>query len=328
MPQNIALVGCGAIARAFYLPALAKHRAEFGRLWLIDPSDHAVSSAASVVSGNRAHHLADVNDDIHLVIVASPNHLHFQLAFEALSRGADVLVEKPFVVCPKDGRRLIDVAAANNRVIAINQTRRLFPLAQALRRRVREGDFGALKSIEHREGVKLSWPFESGAAFARGAQRTGVIMDFGVHVIDFYHYLLEPQWTLKSAIHDGFNGPEGLAEIELQADDVPVSIRLSRYHSQENIAHLVFERAELSFDVYDSVSYSVRSISHKSKSFRAGQTGTGYASYAEPLLLNFVAASQKRELPVCDARSALPVVNILDDVYRFARRYPAHIGSV
>ena len=192
-----------------------------------------------------------MDDEIHLVIVATPNQLHFPLAHEALSRGAHVLIEKPFVIWPEDGRKLVEAAAANNRVIAINQTRRFFPLAHELRRKINEGQFGSLKSIVHREGTKLTWPFESGAAFAQGAQRTGVIMDFGVHVIDFYHYLLQPRWTFISAVHDGFYGPEGLAEIELQANDAPVSIRLSRYHPQENVAHLVFERAEISFNVYD-----------------------------------------------------------------------------
>jgi predicted dehydrogenase len=328
MPRNIALVGCGAIARAFYLPALTKLRAEFGKLWFVDPSDHAISNAVSVLQGGRANKLADVNDEINLVIVASPNHLHFQLAYEALSRGADVLIEKPFVICPKDGRNLVDAAATSGRVILVNQTRRFFPLAHALRRRIRDGEFGSLRSIVHREGTKLSWPFESGAAFAQGAQRTGVIMDFGVHVIDFYQYLLEPEWELISAIHDGFCGPEGLAEIELLANRAPISIRLSRYYPQENVARLLFEGAEISFNVYESGTYSVRSNFRKAKSYATGPAGAEYSIHAEALLLNFLAATETREPAICDARSALPVIDILDDIYRSASRYPASIGSV
>jgi predicted dehydrogenase len=328
MSRNIALIGCGAIARAFYLPALAKHRAEFGRLWLVDPSEHALSIAASIVPGRQAHHLMDVGDEIHLVIVATPNQLHFPLALEALSRGAHVLIEKPFVIWMEEGRKLVEAAAANNRVVAINQTRRFFPLARELRQQINEGEFGSLKSVVHREGTKLTWPFESGAAFAQGAQRTGVIMDFGVHVIDFYHYLLQPRWTFVSAIHDGFRGPEGLAEIELQANDAPVSIRLSRYYPQENVAHLVFERAKISFNVYDAETYSIRSNLGKATSYAIARAGAEYGSHAEPLLLNFLAASEKRESAVCDAASSLPVIEILDKIYRLARQYPAKLGSV
>lgn len=327
MAQNIALIGCGAIARAFYLPVLARHRAKFDRLWLVDPSDHARSTAASIVPANGAKRLGDVDDEIHLAIVATPNHLHFPLTQEAMSRGAHVLIEKPFVIWPEEGRKLAEISAASERVIAINQTRRFFPLAQELRQRIKAGEFGSLKSILHREGTKLTWPFESGAAFARGAQRTGVIMDFGIHVVDFYHYLLDPSWTFISAIHDGFYGPEGLAEIELRANDAPVSIRLSRYHPQENIARLAFERGEISFNVYSATTYSIRSPSGKVIPFAVPSANVEYGSYAEPLFSNFLAASEKREPVMCDALSSLPVIAILDDIYRCAHQYSARLGS-
>jgi predicted dehydrogenase len=328
MARNIALIGCGAISLAFYLPALAKHRAQFDRIWVVDPSDHALSMASSIVPGQQARQFVEVDDPIHLVIVATPNHLHFQVAYEALLRGAHVLIEKPFVIWPDDGRRLVETAAIKNRVIAINQTRRFFPLARSLRRQIEKGEFGSLKSIVHREGNKLNWPFESGAGFSQGAQRTGVIMDLGVHVIDFYHYLLQPTWTFVSAIHDGFCGPEGLAEIELLLNDAPVSIRLSRYHHQENVAHLVFERVQVSLNVYDGRTYSIRWNSGKVQSFSNGHASVAYGSYAEPLLVNFLAASDKRESATCDAASSVRVIEVLDDIYRCARHYPANVGSV
>jgi predicted dehydrogenase len=326
--RNIALIGCGAIARAFYLPALAKHRTEFDRLWLVDPSDHAVSIATSIVTGQRARHLTDVDDEIHLAIVATPNQLHFPVAHEALSRGAHVLVEKPFVVHPAEGRQLIAAATAGNRVIAVNQTRRFFPLARELRRRISEGEFGSLRSIVHREGTKLTWPFESGAAFARGAQRTGVIMDFGVHVIDFYHYLLQPKWRLVSAVHDGFCGPEGLTDIALQANDARVAIFLSRYYPQDNIARLEFEHAEVAFNVYDDGAYSVRANGGKVTHCVSASVGAEYGSYAPALLLNFLAASEKRESAVCDAASSLPVIDLLDEIYKLAQQYPGDLGAI
>lgn len=328
MACNVALIGCGAIAQAFYLPAMAKHRVLFRNVWLVDPADHARSMAASVVPACTARQLIEVKDDIDLAIIATPNASHFALANEALSRGADVLIEKPFVICPSEGRRLMEIAVANSRVIAINQTRRLLPIACALRQQIDAGDFGCLKSIVHREGIKLAWPFESGAGFARSAQRTGVIMDFGVHVIDFYQYLLRPKWTLVSAIHDGFDGPEGLAEVELQANGSPVSIRLSRYHKQENVVRMTFERAEVSFSIFDTESYFVKSASGQTTRIPVKQVAANDETPAEQLLLNFLAASEKREPAICDPASSMPVINILDEIYRSARRYPSALGYV
>ena len=153
-------------------------------------------------------------------------------------------------------------------------------------------------------------------------------MDFGVHVIDFYHYLFQPNWEFVSATHDGFCGPEGLAEIELRANDAPVSIRLSRYHEQENVAHMFFERAEVTFDVYDSTTYSVHWKTGESVSIATNGNGAiGYGDLAEHVLLNFFAASERREQAVCDAASALPVIELLDQIYLQAGLFPANLGA-
>lgn len=328
MGPSLALIGCGAIAQNFYLPTLAKHRSLFGSMWLIDPSSSPRSLAAAAVTGKEGAHIRDINETLDLAIIATPNATHFALAAEAVNRGADVLIEKPFVVTPSDGRALVELAKAKGRILAVNQTRRFFPFGQELSRRIREGQFGRLQSIAHHEGVKLSWPFESGAAFAPTAQRTGAIMDFGVHVIDFYQFLLNPEWVFVSAIHDGFEGPEGLAEIELLASGIPVSLRLSRYCQQENTAHLYFERAEVTFNVHGASGFDVHWRSGEKEHCGQEPTNGSDMTLADRVLLDFVEAAGGRQLPVCCAESSLPVLDILDDIYLNADRYAATLGYV
>src|SRR5271170_4480646 len=102
MTRNIALVGCGAIANRFYLQALMKRRGEFDRIWLVDPSDSALASAWAITRSEKAHALSEISDELQYVIIAAPNATHFSLAQEALSRGAHLLIEKPFVIFPED----------------------------------------------------------------------------------------------------------------------------------------------------------------------------------------------------------------------------------
>jgi predicted dehydrogenase len=329
MSRNIALVGCGAIAQQYHLTALANLRHEFDKVWLIDPNDKAREIASSILETEQSATLADVPDELQFVIVASPNMHHYSAARDALSRGAHVLIEKPFVIWPDEGRELIRLATAHRRVIAVNQTRRFFPHAQELRRRICAGDFGALKKVVHYEGVKLDWPFSSGASFARDAERTGVIMDFGVHVLDFYEYLLNPTWTFESAIHDGFNGPEGLAELRLKANDALVSIRLSRYQKQENIAHLYFDDAQVHIGIFQPKVYSIAANSGgRSRRLVVESHQADSAFLPVKILRNFVAAAMGREKAVCEATSSLPVIDLLDEIYRCANRYPETLGTV
>jgi predicted dehydrogenase len=281
-----------------------------------------------MIAGRECARITEIDGAIDLALIAAPNALHFPLAAEALNMGAHVLVEKPFVLNPSDGRALIDLAKIRDRVLAVNQTRRFFPFVAELRSRIRGGEFGSLHSIVHHEGVKLVWPFESGAAFAPSAQRTGSIMDFGVHAIDLYHFLLDPDWSFVSAIHDGFEGPEGLAEIDLLASGAPVSLRLSRYCQQENTAHMHFERAEVSFNVHGADGYGVlwRDGRHERRTLEGLDDDQG--TLADRVLLDFMAAAEGHQPSTCSAESTLPVIDILDDIYRRAGTYEATPGYV
>jgi predicted dehydrogenase len=327
MKPGIALIGCGAIAQFFYLPALAKKRAEFGEVWLVDPDERVLCAAASLIDGRPVRSLADLPGNIDLAIIAAPNSLHFRLAQEAISRGAHLLIEKPVVIWPEEAGKLVALAAAHQRTIAVNQTRRFFPCARELRREIQANAFGKLKGITHLEGHKRSWPFESGAAFHRSAQRTGVIMDLGVHVIDFYQFLFEPDWRFISASHDGFRGPEGLAEIDLEADGAPVSIRLSRYYKQTNVARLRFENADVTVDLDDLNTYTLRTFSGSARRVTANPAIDSYRTLAGDVLSDFLAAAGGHGAPACPVRSSLPVIAILDEIYRSAVPWPAEIGA-
>jgi len=324
---NLALVGCGAIAQGFYCPALLTHRARFDKVWLVDPSDEALNRAQAILPGNRAKHLSEVDGDLDLVIVATPNQTHFVVAKQAIERGAHVLIEKPFVLSPEEGRNLMATATAAHRTIAINQTRRYYDLVEELRSRISAREFGELVSVEHREGTRLDWPFQSGSAFLPGAYRTGVIMDFGVHVIDLYHYLLEPTWSVVSCSHDGFRGPEGLAHIELRCHDAPISIRLSRYYQQTNRARLAFERGVVEFGVYNAREYAVRIGARIFRSFAGSPSGSRF-TIPERVLLNLLAVWEGKAEPVCDAKSSLPVIAVLDELYRRSRLFASELGAV
>jgi predicted dehydrogenase len=328
MSHNIALIGCGAIAKGFYLPALAKHRVKFGDVWLVDLDDRALAAASVFVPGKKAHRLSEITDELQFVVVATPNSSHFQLAQEVLSRGAHILIEKPFVIWPEDGRQLLRLSSERGRIIGVNQTRRFFPHARELKQRIAAGEFGMLKSATHFEGEKLAWPFESGAGFAKTALRTGVIMDLGVHVIDFYHYLLQPSWTFVAATHDGFAGPEGLATIDLKANGAPISIRLSRYLKQKNTALLNFERATIHISIYELNSYAIERTPGAIERVNVNPMVVNYEALADDLLANFLAAGLGQDTARCDAAASLPVIELLDKIYLSADRYPAKIGAV
>jgi predicted dehydrogenase len=86
--------------------------------------------------GNRSKHLYPYievvrdftsvldDDEIELVIINTPNHLHFEMAKKALINGKHVVVEKPFTSTSKEAEELINIASAQNKLLTVYQNRR------------------------------------------------------------------------------------------------------------------------------------------------------------------------------------------------------------
>jgi predicted dehydrogenase len=83
------------------------------------------------------------NDDIDLVYVALPNHLHFSFAKRAILAGKSVVVEKPFVASADEACDLMEKARANNVMVFDAITTKYSPLMDVMRENI--GQLGAIK---------------------------------------------------------------------------------------------------------------------------------------------------------------------------------------
>ena len=83
------------------------------------------------------------------VIVASPDHWHAVQAVMACDAGKDVYVEKPLTVAVKEGRRIVEAARRNERVVQVGTQRRSTPhLVEARDQIIREGKLGKVGLVE------------------------------------------------------------------------------------------------------------------------------------------------------------------------------------
>src|SRR5262245_19378414 len=61
---------------------------------------------------------------IRLVVIATPNVTHFELARRCLGAGKDVVIDKPFTTTCEEGRELAKLARESLRLLSIYQNRR------------------------------------------------------------------------------------------------------------------------------------------------------------------------------------------------------------
>jgi predicted dehydrogenase len=88
-----------------------------------------------------------VADDVELVHICTPNHLHAPLAERALAAGKHVICEKPLSTGLAEARQLTERAHAAGVVAAVPFAYRFYPTVRDARGRVRRGDTGPLRLL-------------------------------------------------------------------------------------------------------------------------------------------------------------------------------------
>ncbi|MER7076840.1 Predicted dehydrogenase [Saccharopolyspora kobensis] len=182
---RVGLIGYGVGGAIFHAPLIAAH-----------PS----LRLAAVVTANperqqqvRAEHpdtavVGDVDSllagDLDLVVVASPNRTHVELATAALDAGLPVVVDKPFTPTAVAGRRLIEHAESKGLLLTVFQNRRWDNDVRTVAKLIDDGELGRVHRFESRferwsPTPKPTWRDSGGAEDV-----AGILYDLGSHLID------------------------------------------------------------------------------------------------------------------------------------------------
>jgi predicted dehydrogenase len=183
-PVNLVLVGCGAVARTYYAPALTHLLAGgwVGGVRLFDQSSARASEVAALLPASAvAPSWEDVlNGREELAIVASPPVAHAEQVRALLEHGKHVLCEKPFVLDRAASESLVHLARDRGLLCSAGMVRR-FSRSACLLRDVLSKE-RPTRLVWH-EGSPFRWPVESPAYFAPDAGNQ-LLWDIGSHVVD------------------------------------------------------------------------------------------------------------------------------------------------
>lgn len=121
--------------------------------------------------------------DIELIVVNTPNDLHFEMTEKALEAGKHVVVEKPFTPTKKEADHLIKLAKKKERVLTVFQNRRWDSDFMTVEKVINEKSIGQLVEYEaHYDRYvnfvsQNSWKEKSGPG-------AGILYNLGSHMID------------------------------------------------------------------------------------------------------------------------------------------------
>jgi scyllo-inositol 2-dehydrogenase (NADP+) len=183
---DVGLVGFGLAGRSFHAPVI-----------------HAVPGLrlAAIVqrSGNEAAQLypdaclmRSVEEllaisDIRLVVIATPNDTHCDIARQCLAAGRDVVVDKPLAPTLDAATELVKFARQGRRLLTVYHNRRFDGDFQAVQQLVASGRLGRIVRFESNYD-RFRPHLKANAWRERTGPGTGVFMDLAPHLID--HALL------------------------------------------------------------------------------------------------------------------------------------------
>ena len=146
---------------------ISEKRQEFAR----EKGIHTYTSLSEI--------LADPS--VHIVLIATPNDLHKEIAITAMDAGRHVICEKPVTLSSGDLAEMIDASTRNKVLFTVHQNRRWDEDYLTMKKIFDEKQLGNVFSIESRvhgsRGIPGDWR-------GRAAHGGGMILDWGVHILD------------------------------------------------------------------------------------------------------------------------------------------------
>lgn len=181
-PIKTALCSFGMSGWVFHAPFLQVHPGfELYAVWERTKNLAQQKYPGIVTYRSMEELLADAQ--VELVVVNTPNYTHYQYARMALLAGKHVIVEKPFTVTSAEGRELITLAAAQQRMVSVYHNRRYDSDYRTIQKIVSEGWLGNIVEAEfHYDRYKeeLSPKLHKEVP----GPGTGALYDLGSHLID------------------------------------------------------------------------------------------------------------------------------------------------
>lgn len=195
---DVGLVGFGFAGRTFHAPVIAA--VEGLRLAAI-LQRHGSEAQQAYPDARLVRSLDELLaiDSIRLVVIATPNTTHFDLARQCLLAGRDVVIDKPFATTYAEAAELVDLANDKKRLLSVYQNRRWDGDFVTLQRLLAEGKLGRVVLLEsHFDRFRPQ--LKDNAWRERPEPGSGVLFDLGPHLIDQAMVLFGPPEAISADV--------------------------------------------------------------------------------------------------------------------------------
>lgn len=309
MTMNIAMLGIGRIADGQLAPALAK--ADGARLWSVLSRDEQrareFARRHGAAAPNPAHTDLDsllADNELHGVLIASPDKLHVSQCVAAARAGKHVLTEKPMATDVADAHTMVEACDKAGVTLAVAYHMRWHAGHRKLAAAVHAGELGTLRHM------RVQWSFlardDGNWRASTDVGRWWGLAGVGTHCLDQVRWLMVPscgeivaQENLIS--RDVWKGPHDETAL--------VSLRFESGATAEICSSVLFD-APKRMEVYASDNYAICNDTlgpHGAGSIHIGRKPLDY-EVVNPYvgeIVDFVAAATEGRAAEVDGREGM-----------------------
>lgn len=198
---------------------------------------------------------SDINDvigadDIDLVDICLPTHLHLRFGLEVLQAGQHLMMEKPLARTAADAAKLAEAAASAKGSSFVGHCMRFWPGWDWLKEAVHDDRYGKVYSATFRRVVN-----HPGAGFyENGDLCGGAALDLHIHDTDFIQYLFGMPKAVTSFGYSKITNQPDHIITRYEYDNVPLVVAEGSWAMTDgftfNMSYtLNFENATVDFDL-------------------------------------------------------------------------------
>jgi scyllo-inositol 2-dehydrogenase (NADP+) len=149
-PIRYGIVGLGRAGWGIHIRQL-RERADAKIVAVLDPVKERCSEAAGEFGCKSHASLAKLlkQDDVEVVVVATPSATHASDAIKAMRAGKHVVVEKPMAMNVAEADRMIEVSQETGQKLFVHQNYRFYPEFLHMREVIRSGLIGRVFHIRN-----------------------------------------------------------------------------------------------------------------------------------------------------------------------------------
>lgn len=230
---NVALCSYGMSGKVFHAPLIT---AESGLKLhtILQRSEPTALSDYPQVNIVKTFEDILANPDIHLVVVNTPNELHYPMTKAALHAGKHVVVEKPFTLNISEGYELIALANSQKKILSVFQNKRLESDHLDAQKIIESGALGRIVEVEwHYDRYRTNvthkkWKEDN-------LPGSGTWFDLGIHMVDSMLCLFGKPSAVQADMRSlrRAEGSTDYFNVCFHYDDLRVILRSSTYVSEK-----------------------------------------------------------------------------------------------